>query len=498
MTAAKAGVTCIRKADWVVAWDAERGAHVYLRDADVAFSEDGILYVGAAYDGRCEEEVDGRNLMAMPGLINVHTHPSNQPTFKGVREELGNKNFYQSGLYDGRTAFAADASDRHWNARFAYWEMLRSGVTTVVDMSFPYPHWLEAAMESGLRVYISPLFESRHWSVPNPHSLTYEEERDGGEGALVQALGLIDEAKRHGGGRLEAMVTPMAIDVCEEALLLDALAAARERDCPVQLHAGEAVMEFLEITRRYGMTQMQWLAKIGFLAPDVTIGHGLFLGHHSWLSWDFRDDLQILAESGAAVSHCPTVFSRYGITMESFGAYVRAGIPMGIGTDTHPHNMIEEMRHAIIASRIAERRISGGRTRDAFNAATLGGAKILGRDDIGRLAVGAKADIVLVELDDPAMMPVYDPIRCLVFTAADRAVRDVYVDGRPAMLNREVEGIDIREVAAETQRMQSQGASQARQRDHSARSAEEIAPLTLPLLETKQPIREKQGELSNV
>ena len=498
MAAQKADVTCIRNADWVVAWDAEKRSHVYLRGADIAFSEDGILYLGAAYDGPCAEEIDGRNLMAMPGLINAHTHPSNQPTFKGVREELGNSNFYQSGLYDGRTAFASDAEDRHWNARYAYWEMLRSGVTTVVDMSFPYPRWLEAAMDSGLRVYVSPLFESRHWTVPNAHTLTYTEERDGGESALIKALGLIDEAKRHGSGRLDAMVAPMAIDVCEESLLMEALAAARERDCPVQLHAGEAVMEFLEITRRYGMTQMQWLAKIGFLGPDVTIGHGLFLGHHSWLSWDFREDIEILAESGASVSHCPTVFSRYGITMESFGAYVRAGINMSIGTDTHPHNMIEEMRHAILASRIAERRISGGRTLDAFNAATLGGAKLLGREDLGRLAVGAKADVVLVELDDPSMMPVYDPLRCLVFTAADRAVRDVFVDGRPAMRNRDVAGIDIEQVASETQRMQSQGAAQARQRDHSARSAEEIAPLTLPLEEIKEPNRAKQGELSNV
>jgi 5-methylthioadenosine/S-adenosylhomocysteine deaminase len=130
------------------------------------------------------------------------------------------------------------------------------------------------------------------------------------------------------------------------------------------------------------------------------------------------------------------------------------------------------MRHAIIAGRIADKRISGGRTLDAFNAATIGGARIALRDDLGRLAVGAKADLVLVELTDPSMMPVYDPIRSLVFTAADRAVRDVYVDGRLALKNREAPGIDIERVAQEVQAMQ---------RDHSKRTAAEIAPLTLPL-----------------
>ena len=195
MASDSADVTCVRKADWVVTWNGEEGTHAYLRNADIAFDEGGILYIGPAYDGNCAEEIDGRNLMVMPGLINVHTHPSNQPSFKGVREELGNPNFYQSGLYDGRTAFAADAKDRHWNARFAYWEMLRCGVTTVVDMSFPYPDWLEAAADSGLRVYVSPLFESRHWSVPNSHTLTYREENDGGKAALQNALALIDEAR---------------------------------------------------------------------------------------------------------------------------------------------------------------------------------------------------------------------------------------------------------------------------------------------------------------
>jgi 5-methylthioadenosine/S-adenosylhomocysteine deaminase len=472
---------CVRKADWVIAWDEARQAHVYLRGADVAFAGDRVVHVGPAFSSPCTEEIDGAGLMVMPGLINAHTHPSNQPSFKGVREELGNQNFYQSGLYDGRTAFAADADQRHWNARFAYWEMLRSGVTTVVDMSFPYPGWVEAAADSGLRVYVSPLFESRHWSVPNPHTLAYVDEPDGGGAAFRKAMDAIDEAERNNSGRLHGMVSPMAVDTCDKGLLLEALQAARQKKYPIHLHAGEAVMEFQEITRRYGKTQIQWLQELNFLGPDVAIGHGLFLGHHSWLSWGFRDDLRILAESGAAVSHCPTVFSRYGITMENFGAYARAGIPLGIGTDTHPHNIIEEMRHAIISGRIADRRIAGGRTIDAFNAATIGGARIALRPDLGRLAVGAKADLVLVELTDPSMMPIYDPIRSLVFTAADRAVRDVYVDGKLALKNRQAPGIDIGHVAEKVQAMQRRAAARTQEFDHSKRTAVEIAPLTLPL-----------------
>ncbi|MCC7274816.1 MAG: amidohydrolase family protein [Alphaproteobacteria bacterium] len=474
-------ITCIRSADWIAAWDGKAGRHVYLRNGDVAFQGDRIVHVGGRYEGPVATEIDGRRRFVMPGLINVHNHPANMPSFRGVREELGNVNFYQSGLYDGRTAFAADDVDRPWNALLAFTEMLRSGVTTYVDMSFPYPGWIDAVAKSGLRAYLAPLYESQHWHVPNAYTLTYRPEADRGRRAFADAMAVIDAAEAHPSGRMMGMVAPMAIDTCDADLLVDSLAEARRRQRPIQLHAGEAVMEFLEMTRRHGKTQVQWLKEIGFLAEGVTIGHGLFLGHHSWLSWDFREDIDILAEAGVSVAHCPTPFSRYGITMESFGGYVRAGINMGIGTDTHPHNMIEEMRTAIIMSRVTERRISGGRTLDVFNAATIGGARILHRDDLGRLAPGAKADIVLIATDDNWMLPVYDPLRCLVFTAADRAVRDVFVDGTKVLDGGRVVGFDAMEAAQNVQRMQDYGARRAAERDHSGRRAEEIAPTTLPM-----------------
>ena len=89
------------------------------------------------------------------------------------------------------------------------------------------------------------------------------------------------------------------------------------------------------------------------LGPDVTLGHGLFLDHHSWLHWSTRADIGLIADHGTSVAHCPTPFSRYGITLEHFGKYLEAGINMAIGTDTHPHNMLEEMRTAAIMCRVA-------------------------------------------------------------------------------------------------------------------------------------------------
>src|SRR5699024_3820920 len=135
------------------------------------------------------------------------------------------------------------------------------------------------------------------------------------------------------------------------------------------------------------------------------IGHGIFLNDHPWLHWPHGRDFDRLAASGAAVAHCPTVFQRRGIGLRSFGRYVRGGIPMGIGTDTYPHNMIEEMRHALINSRLMSGDVYDLRTSDVFDAATTGGAQMLGFTDTGRLAVGAKADLFIADVTHPAMRP---------------------------------------------------------------------------------------------
>ena len=96
--------------------------------------------------------------------------------------------------------------------------------------------------------------------------------------------------------------------------------------------------------------------------------------------------------------------------MENFGDYLRAGVNMGLGTDTTPHNLVEEMRKAAVLARIAARDIMTVTTSDLLHAATIGGAKALMRDDLGRIAPDAKADIVLVDLTVPQMRPVRDPL----------------------------------------------------------------------------------------
>ena len=167
--------------------------------------------------------------------------------------------------------------------------------------------------------------------------------------------------------------------------------------------------------------------------------------------------------------------------MENFGDYLRAGVNMGLGTDTAPHNLVEEMRKAAVLARIAARDIATVTTGDLLHAATVGGANALMRNDLGRVAAGKKADLVLVDLTLPQMKPARDPLRSFVYHAADRAVREVFVDGRQVVGEGKVLTLDPVDAACRLDLAQRRMLDAAPQRDYRGRNAAEITPLSLTL-----------------
>src|SRR5262245_34810712 len=100
--------TCVRNAEWVVAWDRSVGRHAYMRDADVVFAGDALTFVGRGYAGAADETIDGRGLMVMPGLVDVHSHPGHELSYRGIREEHGLPEMYMSGLFERSVAYGLD------------------------------------------------------------------------------------------------------------------------------------------------------------------------------------------------------------------------------------------------------------------------------------------------------------------------------------------------------------------------------------------------------
>ena len=480
--------TVIRQAAWVVAYNPERpsgnggapGGHAYRRNVDVAFEGDRFTYVGPRYEGPAEHELDGRESMLLPGLVNVHCHPSSEPGNKGLLEELGSPALGQSSLYEFMPVFRLPPWAAPAATRVAMAELLCSGVTSVIDLSPTREGWGEELAASGLRAWLGAMYRSAAWHTPDGRSVEYTWDEAAGRKGLEWALETIAEARNHPSGRLDGMLCPSQIDTCSEELLRDTMAAARDKDLRVQIHAAQSVVEFNEITRRHGRTPIEWLADLGVLGPQTIIAHGIFLNDHPWLHWPQGDDFNLLARSGAMVAHCPTVFARRGIAMNWVGRYLDAGITLGIGTDTFPLNMIDEMRTACYAARVLKGDFRAASTTQVFDAATLGGAAILGRDDLGRIAPGAKADFSLTDLTHPAMRPVRDPLRSLVYSALERPIGSVYVDGQQVVAEGRPLHIDLEAALDTLAEGQAETLASVHERHWSGRTADELSPLVYP------------------
>jgi 5-methylthioadenosine/S-adenosylhomocysteine deaminase len=477
-----AATTIFRNVAWVVAWDEARAAHVYRCGIDVAIKGADIAFIGKRFADPADVEIDCTNRLLLPGLVNIHTHPSSEPLRKGITDETRSPGFWHSSLYEFLTVFGNDRAGSVAAMQVALAELLMSGVTTVVDLSIPFEGWLDTLAQSGIRAVAAPMFRDARWLTRNGHELEYAWDKKAGREAFEEARRLIDLANQHASSRLSGMLCPAQVDTCSPELIRDAYDYAVERRLPLQIHAAQSINEFHEMFRRHGKTPIAWLHSIGALSRRTIIGHGIFLDHHPWLHWPTRGDLGLLRDTGATVAHCPTVFMRRGIAMNTFGSYARQGVNLGLGTDTYPHNFLEEMRSAFTISRAVAGTVDDVTTLDVFNAATIGGARALLREDIGRLKVGARADLVLVDLKHPAMMPMREPIRSLLYVAADRAVRDVYVDGERVVADGRVVNLDYQAASEALEEAQKRSMREVPKRDWAGRTADELAPLVLPIL----------------
>ena len=199
--------TCIRKADWVVRWNPDREQHEYLRDADVVFQDDRVTHVGPDFAEPVDEEMDGSRLMVMPGLVNIHSHPTNQPITRAIREEIANPALYMTSLYDRTGLWRISEDALQAGAVVAYGELLKSGVTTVVDYAARPPDgWIDLMAQSGLRVVAAPSFRDASWSVADESRVEYLWAPEEGKRQFEGSMDLIDAAMAHPSGRLSGMV----------------------------------------------------------------------------------------------------------------------------------------------------------------------------------------------------------------------------------------------------------------------------------------------------
>ena len=273
-----------------------------------------------------------------------------------------------------------------------------------------------------------------------------------GQKGLEAACEFITQWDGTANGRLRGMLFPLQVDTCSRELLRATTKAAEELRVPVQIHTGQNLMEFHQTLRQYRRTPVELLDETGLLGARTTLGHCIMVSGHPQAHYPDGRDLERIAAAHANVAHCPVSLGRRGMHLHHLSDYLRRGINVGLGTDIHPFDLIREMRDAGLICKVAAESPNHGTAREVFQAATIGGATALGRDDLGRLAPGAKADVVIINQQALHYGVIKDPIRSLVDCGVASDVESVIVDGQLIMEHRQVPGAPpVRELLGRAQ-----------------------------------------------
>src|SRR5437773_3315937 len=436
----------------VIAFDGN--GHRLLRDGSVVVDGGRIVSVGPRQADRAEadETIEARDGILTPGLISTHAHLGGSPLDRSFIEDRGNPQFFYSGLFELLPVRGAAQDEEATRAcvDFSMAELLRGGVTTVMEIGGASEYVAARAADYGLRVYVGLAFRSGRWLTGDGRRVEWEWDEEQGRRGLARAIELHKQHDGAHGDLVRCFFSPAQVDTCTPELLKASKRAADERGRPWQVHVSQSVVEFNEMLARHGKTPIAWLGDLGVLGPNAILGHAIVTGGSSWTNYP-AGDVAIMADTGCSVAHAVWVFARRGIVMESFGAYRRAGVNMSLGTDTNPQSVIEAMRWAAVVSKIVERETESTTAAHVFDAATLGGARALGRDDLGRLAPGAKADMVLWKGASWGMTPLRDPVKNIVYNATAEDVDRVWVDGRLVVDGGRVRAADERAILAALQ-----------------------------------------------
>lgn len=449
------------RARYVIAWDGT--SHRTLRGGEVVFRGDTIVFVGRGFEGPVDVEIDGGNAVLGPGFIDLNALGDLDTTvlaFDNQPDWAKGRTWPEDYLRAGPIEMYSEA-EQTFKMKYAFAQLIRNGITTALPItSMFYREWAEtfdefarsadSAAEVGIRAYLGPCYMTGVEVVRQDGTFTTHWDEARGLQGLADATAFI---ARHDGahdGLIRGMLAPDRIETCTPELIRRSAAVAAEHGVPVRLHCCQSMEEFDQIVARHDMTPLEWLSSLGFLGPRALLPHGVFLSGHSRIARK-GDDVGLLRDSGSALIHCPLVLSRYGGAMESFARLKAAGVRIGLGTDTFPPDMVENMRLGISLCRVVDHSVTACSAADFYDAATIHAADALGRPDLGRLAPGAKADMTLFDLSDFAIGQVIDPIQTMILSGTGRDFRTSIINGRVVMRDRLLPGLDLEAMHAQAQ-----------------------------------------------
>lgn len=370
-------------------------------------------------DGNHPQVIDARHMAVLPGLVNAHTHLE-QTFMRGLGDDKPLLRWLREVMWPLQAAMTPD--EMHLASLLGLVENLYCGATSVNQHhKLPAPAHTDATMEAaatvGLRFQLA-----RGWVDSDDRTSTVRERPD----AILAEMERL-HGRWHGteDGRITVCNGPMVPWRCSDETLRQTVAQARAWGAPTHIHVAEAQEEIDLLLQRRGLRHVEWLASLGALGPDIQLVHCVHVSDA---------EIALIAASGSIVVHCPTSNMYLASGIAPVPAMLRQGIVMALGTDgSGSHNsqdLLETMKTAILLAKTGSGDPTALVPMDILRMATTGGARIMNRRDIGQLAPGCKADITIVNLNKPNIMPVHRPDSALVYNCTGPDVHTVIVDGR--------------------------------------------------------------------
>lgn len=384
--------------------------------------------------------IDARGKVAIPGLVDAHNHLGNWNMYTVLgwyeNDVISQPERLKNVVWPAYTWLAEE--DTYDLEMPGYLNAIKTGTTTVSD-SFIYPNESgRAALASGLRVDLAPCLNQ---TVCFPDS-------NGPEDDLIRTEQMIQKWHNAEDGRIKYRIQPETTFCCQEWFFEECAKLGAKYDVGLSVHAVEAPNSTAQAREVWPEGEIRKMERVGFTGPNSVFYHSCILND---------DELDIMAETGTSVVHCPVSNLKRGVVAR-VPEMLAKGISVGLGVDYPNNDLFNVMRITSLIHSIKEREIKGISARQAFHLATQGGADVLGLgDETGSLVPGKNADIVLLDVSTNTRLLPLTPesiVNMIRLNGSGGDVSDVFVDGRALMRNRTVLSVNQQDVVSRGRAMQ--------------------------------------------
>ncbi|MFH0844771.1 MAG: amidohydrolase [Pseudomonadota bacterium] len=403
-----------------------------LKGARISIKGDRIIGINASNAGppalKGVETIDARGAVIMPGLINAHSHTA-MTLFRGLADDLPLREWLFDRIFPAESRYLNDDTV-YWGTLLGCLEMIASGTTGVLDGYFFQDATVRAFHRSGMRALIAQgVIDFPAPGVPDP-----TENLNVGQAFIEKWLDFSE------------LIIPGLFChsplTCSEKTLTRAAVLSRRYSLPLQIHLSETAEEVDQVLLRTGRRPVPYLEGLGLLSGDLIAAHAIHLDD---------EELALLSRRGVKVVHVPESNMKLGSGVPRIEEMLKMGVPVGLGTDGCASNnnldLFQEMDSAAKMHKVFSLDPVIMDAWTVLKMATVGGAKVLGLEkEIGTIEVGKKADIIVVDLRSPHLVPLYNLPSTLVYAANGGDVKDVIVNGKILMKDRIFRTLDPEEI----------------------------------------------------